>query len=185
LHSFFIAGTDTGVGKTLVSAGLLAAAKQRGISCLGIKPIAAGGSHGAGLGSFNEDALELQSQSSVKLSYDQVNPVFLKAPMSPNIAAEREGKRIDLDSLVSKCRLQLESSVKLKVIEGAGGWRVPINETQYMSDLAVSLELDVVLVVGIRLGCINHSVLSAEAIHRDGLSLRGWVANCVDPGGLG
>lgn len=182
---YFIAGTDTDVGKTFVAAALLRAAQNQQVRCFGLKPIAAGAETvtqgGDSSGMANADALQLMQHSSVTLSYEQVNPVLLQQPIAPHIAAAREGRSLTVDRLAGYCRGALMTPADLVLVEGAGGWRVPLNRSQSMADLARELNLPVILVVGMRLGCLNHALLSAEAIVADGLPLAGWVANRVDP----
>ncbi|MFT5721206.1 MAG: dethiobiotin synthetase [Motiliproteus sp.] len=178
--SYFITGTDTDVGKTFAAAALLEAARQRDLRCFGLKPIAAGVETSAA-GEGNGDALLLMAHSSVKLSYAQSNPVLLADPIAPHIAAQREGKNIRVDRLVGYCRGALMTPADLVLVEGAGGWRVPLNRNETLADLAKELQLPVILVVGMRLGCLNHALLTAEAIAADGLPLAGWVANQIDP----
>lgn len=178
-RAFFITGTDTGVGKTLVSATLLHLARQRGLSTAALKPVAAGCEETAA-GLRNEDALRLQAEVSVPLLYEQINPVALQAAIAPHIAARQERRSVTVSRLTGFCRGVL-GQADFTLVEGAGGWRVPINATETLADLACELRLPVILVVGIRLGCINHALLSAEAINRDGLKLAGWVANQLDP----
>jgi dethiobiotin synthetase len=179
-HQFFIAGTDTDVGKTLVAAGILAAANARGLTTLGVKPIAAGCQRTED-GLRNDDALLLQQTMSLALSYEQVNPVALEPAIAPHIAAQQAGRRLQVSQLTGYCRGVLMQKADVAVVEGAGGWRVPLNNRETLAGLAKELELPVVLVVGMKLGCISHSLLTAEAIARDGLKLAGWVAN--NPGG--
>jgi dethiobiotin synthetase len=179
-NTYFITGTDTGVGKTLVTAALLHLAGQQGLKAFGLKPIAAGCEVTAD-GLRNDDALLLQAHSSVKLPYEQINPIALRAAKAPHIAAAEENRRLSLDRLVGLCRGTLMQPADLRLIEGAGGWRVPLNEYENLSGLPLQLKTPVILVVGLRLGCLNHAVLTAEAIQRDGLPLAGWVANAIDP----
>ena len=173
---YFITGTDTDVGKTLVSAGLLALAKKQGLRTAAIKPVAAGCFETDG-GLRNDDALLLQEQCSVELDYDQINPVALHSAIAPHIAAEQEGRRLNVSRLTGFCRGVLLQPSDFVVIEGAGGWRVPVNSRETLADLPKALDVPVILVVAMRLGCINHALLTAEAIRRDGLTLAGWVAN--------
>ncbi len=175
---FFIAGTDTGVGKTCVSAALLHIAAERGKKTLGLKPIAAGCEQTAE-GLRNEDALVLADVATCKLPYAQINPIALEQPISPHLAAQKAGKSITSGRLLGFCRGALMTPADFCLVEGAGGWRVPINDRETMADLAKGLGFPVILVVGMRLGCINHSLLTVEAILRDGLSLAGWVANSI------
>lgn len=176
--AFFITGTDTDVGKTLVATGLLAAARAQGLTTAGLKPVAAG-CEKTDAGLRNNDALLLQAVTSIPLVYEQINPVALAPAVAPHIAAQ-QGKRIlSADRLAGFCRSSLNLA-DLTLVEGAGGWRVPLNARETMADLARTLQLPVVLVVGLRLGCINHALLTAEAIRNDGLVLAGWVANTLD-----
>jgi dethiobiotin synthetase len=177
---FFIAGTDTDAGKTLLATALLLAANRRGLRTIGLKPVAAGCEPTAD-GLRNGDALQLQAAASVRLSYDQVNPVALEPAIAPHIAAERAGRRLSGDRLAAYCRGAMLHGADLVVVEGAGGWRVPLNRRETLACVPQRLALDVILVVGMKLGCINHALLTAEAIARDGLRLVGWVANQVDP----
>ncbi len=175
---FFITGTDTEVGKTWVSCRLLERAREAGLSCYGLKPIAAGCEDTAD-GPRNEDALNLMAASSLTLPYDLVNPVPLKAAIAPHIAARQEGRRISLSQLAGYVRGALSSHpADLVLVEGAGGWRVPLNDREMLSALAVELNLPVIQVVGMKLGCISHALLTAEAIQADGLRYTGTVANC-------
>lgn len=178
--SFFVTGTDTDVGKTLVSCAMLRAAAKAGYSTVGMKPLAAGGTQTAE-GLRNDDALQLQAASTLQLSYDQINPVCLPQPASPHIAAELAQRKVRVERLAGFCHGVLTLRANLSLFEGAGGWRVPINEREFVSDLAKQLRLPVILVVGMRLGCLNHALLTGEAIVRDGLRLAGWVANRIDP----
>ncbi|MCK0153557.1 dethiobiotin synthase [Alcanivorax sp. S6407] len=175
---FFVTGTDTEVGKTWVSCRLLERAREAGLSCYGLKPVAAGCEETAE-GWRNDDALQLMAASSVKLPYDTVNPVAFKAPVAPHIAAQQEGKVITLARLVGYVRGALSAHpADLVLIEGAGGWRVPLNDREMLSALAKELELPVIQVVGMKLGCISHALLTADAIQKDGLRYAGTMANC-------
>jgi dethiobiotin synthetase len=177
-RAFFITGTDTNVGKTLVAAGHLVAAKNKGLTTSALKPVAAG-CEKTEAGLRNSDALLLQSVITQKLEYEQINPYALEAAIAPHIAAQQEKRSLTVDRLSGICRGVL-SSANFTLVEGAGGWRVPLNARETLADLAKNLELPVILVVGVRLGCINHALLTFEAIVRDGLAVAGWVANCVD-----
>jgi len=175
---FFVTGTDTEVGKTWVSCRLLERAREAGLSCYGLKPIAAGCEATAD-GWQNEDALQLMAASSVKLPYETVNPVALKAAIAPHIAAQQEGKVVTLARLAGYVRGALNAhKADLILIEGAGGWRVPLNDREMLSGLAKELALPVIQVVGMKLGCISHALLTAEAIEKDGLQYAGTMANC-------
>lgn len=190
----FITGTDTDVGKTVIATGLLAAGNKAGLRTAAIKPVAAGceqhtagsnehaaGSNEQSAGLQNDDALQLQAASSHQLPYQQVNPVALKAAVAPHIAAAEEGKTLNASRLVGYCRGLSLLPVDMLVVEGAGGWRVPLNPRETLADVAIELNCSVVIVVGLRLGCINHALLTAEAVRRDGLQIAGWVGNIIDP----
>ena len=179
-QSYFVAGTDTDAGKTLISCALLAKAKANGLTTAAVKPVAAG-CHETPDGLRNDDALMLMEQCSVPLYYEQVNPVAFAPAIAPHIAAQTLGKRMQVDRLSGFCRGVTMQGAQFTLIEGAGGWRVPVNERETLADLAKLLNHPIILVVGMRLGCINHALLTVEAIVNDGLNLAGWVANCVDP----
>lgn len=171
--AWFVTGTDTEVGKTAISCALLAAAAEAGWRTAAVKPVAAGCDDNG----HNDDALQLLDCITESLDYDQINPVALEDPIAPHIAAEREGKRVQASRLAGICRGVMLGKADFVLIEGAGGWRVPINPRETLADVAIELQVGVILVVGMRLGCINHALLTAEAIRRDGLVLAGWVAN--------
>ncbi|MDP1930026.1 MAG: dethiobiotin synthase [Gammaproteobacteria bacterium] len=179
-RTFFVTGTDTGVGKSLVAAAILHAARQQGLTTAGLKPVAAGCEESSA-GLRNDDAMLLQQYTSLPLLYEQINPVSLRLAVAPHIAAEQENRRLDIARLEGLCRAAMMLRAGITVIEGAGGWRVPINSRHFLSDLALALNIPALLVVGIRLGCINHALLTAQAIHSDGVRLAGWVANVIDP----
>lgn len=178
--AYFVTGTDTGVGKTTVTCALLAAAKAQGLSTLALKPVAAGCEE-TPEGLRNSDALALQAAMTVSLSYPEINPVALPAALSPHLAAAAAGRRLTLAQIAGFCRGGLMHKADLKLVEGAGGWRVPISDRELLSGLPKQLGLPAILVVGVRLGCINHAVLTAEAILKEGVRLAGWVANVIDP----
>lgn len=175
----FVTGTDTGVGKTLVSAGLLHALARHHRRVVGMKPVAAGvvpwGNDVA-----SEDAIALRAASTVAVPAALDNPVLLPDPLSPHIAAARAGVQIDTAAIVRSYQA-LAAEADAVVVEGAGGFHVPLSDTATGADLAQALALPVVLVVGLRLGCLSHALLTAEAIRARGLVLVGWVANRVDP----
>lgn len=178
--AFFITGTDTDVGKTTIAAGLLVAANRRGLSTAAIKPIASGCERTPD-GLRNADALLLQSAMSLSLAYEEVNPIALEPAIAPHLAAAQVGMHVSVMQLAGICRGVLTQRADLTLVEGAGGWRVPLNARELLSELPKLLRLPVIMVVGIRLGCINHALLTAEAIARDGLYLAGWVANSAGP----
>lgn len=177
--SFFVTGTDTEVGKTLITSALLHAYKKQGLTTAAIKPVAAGCINVDGQWQ-NDDALQLIDAMTVEMPYEQVNPVALEAPIAPHIAAREEGRNLNVDRLAGLCQGVFLKRMDVTLIEGAGGWRVPLNHRETLADLAIQLNVPVILVVGIRLGCLNHAFLTAEAIRRDGLNLAGWVANIID-----
>lgn len=179
-QAYFIAGTDTDVGKTTIAAGLLHAARVQGLSTLGAKPVASGCTMTA-KGLRNSDAQALIDESSIKLDYQQVNPFAFEPAIAPHVAAREAGVALEVAALARAMRHVLDQGADFTLVEGAGGWRVPLSDQANLSDLAIALKLPVILVVGVRLGCINHALLSAEAIARDGLQLAGWVANVIEP----
>jgi dethiobiotin synthetase len=176
--SFFVTGTDTGVGKTLVTTALLHALAKHHPHVVGMKPVAAGTTLIQGT-EANDDVLALRAASSCRVPPELDNPVLLPDPVSPHIAAARAGVRIDVTHIVA-CHRQLLQLADVVVVEGAGGFMVPLSDTETGADLAQALALPVVLVVGLRLGCLNHALLTAEAIRARGLTLAGWVANHID-----
>lgn len=174
---YFVTGTNTNVGKTWVSVALLEAAREAGLSCYGLKPIAAG-SEDTDEGLRNEDAEALLDAASIKLDHERVNPVAFREPVAPHILAHRYGINLTAESLAGELEGALSAQdADLVLVEGAGGWYVPLNEHETLADLARRLELPVILVVGMELGCLNHALLTAEAVRRDGLELAGWIAN--------
>ncbi|MFT5929871.1 MAG: dethiobiotin synthetase [Oceanospirillaceae bacterium] len=179
-NRYFIAGTDTDAGKTMVACALLAKARSQGLTTAAVKPVAAGCIE-TQEGLRNDDAEQLLAQCTLPLYYEQVNPVAFVEPIAPHIAAQKQGQRMQVDRLTGFTSGVLMQGANFTLVEGAGGWRVPVNERETLADLAVALSIPVVLVVGMRLGCINHALLTVEAITRDGLELAGWVANCIDP----
>ncbi|MCM2356205.1 MAG: dethiobiotin synthase [Arenimonas sp.] len=180
MTAYFVTGTDTGVGKTLVSCALLHALARRHPRVVGMKPVAAGLVQTPD-GWDSEDAIALRAASTVRVPPALDNPVRLPDPLSPHLAAERAGTRIDIHHLVA-CQRELAQHADAMVVEGAGGFLVPLSPEHTGADLAQALGLPVLLVVGLRLGCLNHALLSAEAIRARGLPLAGWVANRIDPG---
>jgi len=179
MQGFFIAGTDTGVGKSLVACALVHALVARGLRVGVMKPVASG-CEMTSEGLRNEDALALMAASNLELTYGLVNPYAFAPPIAPHIAAAEAGARIELPRLVDAYR-RIAAQADVVVVEGAGGWLVPLGPERLLADLPATLGLAVVLVVAIRLGCINHALLTAESIARRGLELAGWVANGLDP----
>ncbi len=178
-HGFFITGTDTGVGKTLFSAALLHALSGLGVRAVGMKPVAAGAELQDGVW-VNEDVALLRAASGVAAPPELVNPYLFREPIAPHIAAEHKGAVIEIPRIAAALDA-LAQSADLVVVEGAGGFRVPLGPRTDMADLAVRLGLPLILVVGMRLGCLNHALLTAEAIAARGLRLAAWVANRIDP----
>ncbi len=171
--SFFVTGTDTDVGKTLISCALLHGFAEQGKRVVGMKPVA------CDEGDVSEDVRRLRAASNVLASRGQVNPYCFERAVAPHLAAQFVGIRINLERIVASYS-ELAGQAEVVIVEGAGGFRVPLNDEQDSADLARQLNLPVILVVGMRLGCLNHALLSAEVIARCGLKLAGWVANCVD-----
>jgi len=178
-RGWFVSGTDTGIGKSLASATLLHALRGRGLRAVGMKPLASG-CEATAQGWRNEDALALQAASDPRPAYDDVNPFALPNPLAPELAAADAGIRVTLEPIVSAFE-RLSRQADAVVVEGVGGWAAPLSAELDQADLARALDLPVVLVVGLRLGCINHARLTARAIEQDGLRLAGWIANDIDP----
>ncbi|MFI8373424.1 dethiobiotin synthase [Pseudomonas helleri] len=178
--AYFITGTDTDVGKTTVAAGLLFAAREAGLTTAAGKPVASGCEQ-TPKGLRNADALALMAECSLPLTYNEVNPVAFEPAIAPHIAAREVGVTLTVESLLPPMQAILAKQAQFTLIEGAGGWRVPLSGQDSLSGLAQALDLPVILIVGVRLGCISHALLTAEAIARDGLQLAGWVANIIGP----
>ena len=179
MRGYFVTGTDTGIGKTRVSAGLIKALAGSGLKTVGMKPVASGADM-TREGLRNSDALQLQNAASLKRDYTLVNPYCFAPPIAPHIAALDAQVDISLDS-IRGAYAELCRDADAVVVEGVGGWQVPLSPSLELPDLAREFELPVLLVVGLRLGCLNHAQLTARAIRADGLELAGWVANAVDP----
>lgn len=175
----FIAGTDTGIGKTHAACALLHALRAAEYSACGMKPVASGCTETAD-GLRNDDALALQAASSTTPPYALINPFALRDPLSPHLAAAHDGVDISLAPLRAAFD-QLSSNYQKVVVEGVGGWLVPLAPGLLAADIAKLWQLPVILVVGLRLGCLNHALLSARAIEADGCHLLGWIGNCIDP----
>lgn len=177
--SCFISGTDTEVGKTWITLGIMQGFIRRGYNVAGMKPIASGSVVENG-DLRNEDAVKIQALCSHKIPYSLINPYAFQEPIAPHLAAQKQGLDIQLPPIIDAYQ-EISSKVDIVIVEGVGGWRVPISESTQTVDLVNMLDIPVILVVGLRLGCINHALLSAEALLNDGISLLGWVANQVDP----
>ncbi|MDD3353654.1 dethiobiotin synthase [Zoogloea sp.] len=179
MSAYFIAGTDTEIGKTFVTCSLLHAARSRGLRAVGMKPIAAGADRVNGE-LINEDAARLRSAGSFDPGLALLNPYCLASPIAPHIAAAEEGIVLELSPIVEALST-LQAQAELVLVEGVGGFRVPLRDDYDTADLARDLGLPVILVVGMRLGCISHALLTVEAIQARGLKIAGWLANQVDP----
>ncbi|RNE61351.1 dethiobiotin synthase [Vibrio cholerae] len=179
-NAIFIAGTDTDVGKTVASKAILQALATHNIATIGYKPVAAG-SDKTEFGYRNSDALHLMKAATVDMPYEDVNPYALALPTSPHIAAKHENVTIDY-ALLSNKLSKHKQNAEFVVVEGAGGWRVPTSDSDCLSTWVKQERLPVILVVGIKLGCLSHAILTAEAIRADGLELVGWIANRINPG---
>ena len=178
-RGLFITGTDTGVGKSVATATLLCALRTRGLRAIGMKPLASG-CESTPSGWRNEDALLLQSVSDPMPAYDDVNPYALPLPLAPELAAADAGIEVSLAPILA-AHARLAAQADTVVVEGVGGWAAPLSATLDQADLVRALDLPVVLVVGLRLGCLNHARLTARAIAADGARLVGWIANEIDP----
>ena len=177
---FFVTGTDTDAGKTFIAAALLELARQRGLRCAAIKPVAAGCRMVDGE-LVNDDALTLMAASGANLDYRAVNPVALEPAIAPHIAAAAAGVSLSADDLAAHCRRVLGSHFDFAVVEGAGGWLVPLNDYETLADVCIRLPARPILVVGMKLGCLNHALLTAAKIADEGLALAGWAANSAGP----
>jgi dethiobiotin synthetase len=183
-HAFFVTGTDTEVGKTFITQGLLLAMDAAGLSTAAYKPVAAGCEQ-TNQGLRNEDALLLQAASNIALTYSEVNPIAFAEPVAPHLAAQNLAQNISLQAINYGFIHLQQKQTDVLMVEGAGGWRLPLGRNsigvqQYLSDFAMQHKLPVIMVVGMRLGCLNHALLTAQAICFDGLQLVGWVANQIN-----
>lgn len=174
----FITGTDTGIGKTWSTVALMENLKAQGRRVCGMKPVASGAEHIDGK-LVNDDARLIMQHGSEPIEYSVINPCVFEMPVSPHIAASRTNEKINFEKIVS-CYEKLASSFDDIIVEGVGGWRVPLSNEETVVDLVQTLNLPVILVVGIKLGCINHAKLTAESILADDIRLAGWISNRVD-----
>ena len=177
MQSVFITGTDTDAGKTYVAVTLLQGLKALGYRTVAQKPVAAGVNEAG----FNTDALQLQQHTTEELSYAQVNPICLTDAVAPHLAAAKAGVIIDTGRLSKELHQLQTLDTDIALVEGAGGWLLPLDDERTMADWVTEQQLPVLLVVGMKLGCLNHALLTAAEIERSGLKLLGWVANCIDP----
>ncbi len=175
---YFVTATDTGAGKTLITAGLVEAFTQQGLRAVALKPVASGCQH-TDEGLRNEDASYFIQHAPIELDYAQVNPYAFEPPISPNIAAREAGVEIELPRLLQIYRDVAAMSDRV-LVEGVGGWKVPLSDEVFVSDLAAELGLAVIVVVPLRLGCINHALLTLESIAASGVEIAGWVPNMLD-----
>ena len=179
MNGVFVTGTDTDCGKTELALALMEALQQRGLAVLGMKPVAAGCER-TSEGMRNQDAWRLQNQGRREVAYELVNTYAFEPPIAPHIAARQAGVEIEL-SVIRAGAERLAAKSDFLVVEGAGGWRVPLGPSLSACDLPLALDLPVILVSGIRLGCINHSLLTVESIRAAGARFAGWIANQIDP----
>ena len=177
---YFVTGTDTEIGKTFVAAALLRIARERGLRCAALKPVAAGCAVVDGNG-VNDDAVQLIAASGTDLDYGTVNPIALEPAIAPHIAAAQAGMTLSAGDLSRHCLDALADDIDFAIVEGAGGWLVPLNATETLADVCLGIGARPILVVGMKLGCLNHAFLTAHAIARAGGELAGWVANCPTP----
>ena len=178
MKKYFVAGTDTGVGKTAMTVALLNHFKQQGLSTAALKPIASGCDEVDGK-LYNEDAQAMLDAMTHQCDYSKVNPYAFLPPIAPHLAAKDAGIDLNVASLLNSAEPMLLAPVDILLIEGAGGWMVPLNEKETLADFVEALELPVILVVGMRLGCINHALLTYEQITSRKLTMAGWIANCL------
>jgi dethiobiotin synthetase len=177
MQTIFITGTDTDAGKTYVAVALLQGLKALRYRTVAQKPVAAG-VNDAG---FNTDALQLQQHATEPLSYELVNPYCLTDAVAPHLAAKKAGLCIEPAVLTTDLQQLKNSNADIALVEGAGGWLLPLDDKTTMADWVIEQQLPVLLVVGMKLGCLNHALLTVREIERSGLKLLGWVANCIDP----
>lgn len=179
IQAFFITGTDTGIGKTYVACKLIQKYVAQGYKAVGMKPVAAGCELINGEW-INDDVVKLEAASNVKAPRKLTNPYSFKEPIAPHIAAELADEAIDI-TVIKQAFDALSELADIVIVEGAGGFLVPLNDTETMADLAGILNIPIILVVGIRLGCINHALLTAQVIQARNVSLAGWIANPIEP----
>jgi dethiobiotin synthetase len=178
-RGYFVTGTDTGVGKTRISLGLMHLLQSQGHVVTGMKPVASG-CHSTPAGLVSHDALQLQARASFTVPYHQVNPYAFEPAIAPHLAARASGVKIELE-VIKEALAGVTEAADRVVVEGVGGWMVPISATRTMADVAAAIGLPVVMVVGVRLGCINHALLTAAAIEAADVQFGGWIANRLDP----
>lgn len=177
---FFITGTDTNIGKTFIACKLLNNLKRQGYKTVALKPIASG-CIATSSGWQNSDAIALQNAATEKLSYQHINPFAFPEPIAPHIAAKINSQTLSINKIINACQPALTTCADYIIIEGAGGWSVPLNEDETMADLAKALKYPIILVVGMRLGCLNHALLTYHHMQQTGVQIHGWIANCLEP----
>lgn len=180
MQTYFITGTDTGVGKTYASCVLLKEFAAQGLQTQAIKPVASGAEK-LNQNYVNDDALQLQQVMTLNLEYAQVNPILFQEPIAPHIAAANQGVELSVDSLIQATKALIDPRADVCIIEGAGGWLVPLNSKQTYADYVREMNIPVILVVGMQLGCLNHALLTCSAIQKSGVKLAGWIANSIFP----
>lgn len=178
--AYFITGTDTDAGKTHTTVQLLKYYHQQGFKTAALKPIASGAEQ-TKQGLRNDDALQLQAAMSMNFPYEHINPIVFEPPIAPHIAAEKMGRPLTVERILTACQPILNSDYDLLFIEGAGGWNVPLNNHESLADLAVAFGFPIILVVGMKLGCLNHAILTWECIQQKQAPIAGWVANRLNP----
>lgn len=179
-NRFFVTGTDTSVGKSVFSALLLQALSAEGFSTAALKPVASGATYRNGK-LQNDDALLLQAAASIPADYELINPLVFEPPVAPHIAAQSQCVELSVDACMQAIQPVLKGGADYLVVEGAGGWLVPLNGRESFADLATAVSSKVIMLVAVKLGCINHALLTAQAIRHSGATLVGWVANFIEP----
>jgi dethiobiotin synthetase len=175
----FVTGTDTNVGKTYVSCGLLKWLNNAGLSTIALKPVSSGCQQSV-QGLINDDALALQQAASIHLPLTTINPFAFEPPVAPHIPAEQNNIQLTAQNIVGKCQDALSTPADIHLIEGVGGWFMPLNASETMADVAQQLNAGIIMVVGMRLGCLSHALLTYQAIKQKNCHLIGWIANCID-----
>lgn len=181
MKNYFITGTDTDVGKTHVAVTLLEHCNELNLKTFGIKPIASGCSQDHEGNWINADALALQKHSSIQRPYSTVNPFAFKEPIAPHLAAKNAGIQLTVASVVDRLSQSIQPQADINIIEGVGGWLVPLNDQELVADVVRVLQIPTILVVGIKLGCINHAILTSKSIMQMQVPFVGWIANCIEP----
>lgn len=180
MPNIFITGTDTNVGKTFFTVALFHQMNMKGYKTFGIKPVASGCFLNEEGRLVNVDALAIQKAASIKKDYQIINPISFHEPIAPHIAAKKMGLYLSSRVIIDVITRSIQQEADINIIEGFGGWSVPINDNELMSEVVIKLNLPIILVVGIRLGCINHAILTAQKIIQNKASFLGWIANCID-----